>query len=394
MSYLSTAAAVPERNQKGEVTMKKVKVRRYQAGKRPDYAPQDSDYDDDDVSNEPITEAVSFRQRPSHDAEILEVRRPRAQGDGGVSAVRESNVSDDEDEEDVEARRERVRQKALQRMREEEHEALDRSDDASAAEKEESESSEYETDSDDDEEGDDDVMVKPVFVRKSDRSTVKRAEDVEMEEQRRIEEEATRQVERKIEAHNLVAEIVKQDAELEQNARKVEDVDDNDEGFEEEEYEAWKVRELKRIKRDRDERVTLEKERAEVEKLRNMTDEERRRYDLLNPKDKQDKAKMKFLQKYYHKGAFFMDTEDEVYKRDYHAPTGEDLVNKELLPKVMQVKNFGRAGRTKYTHLADQDTTQADAAWAQANPINVRISQQLGGAKPVFERPSSKRKRE
>lgn len=40
---------------------------------------------------------------------------------------------------------------------------------------------------------------------------------------------------------------------------------------------------------------------------RNMTDDERRMEDMMLGKHKgKDKAKIKFMQKYYHKGAFYM----------------------------------------------------------------------------------------
>ena len=55
---------------------------------------------------------------------------------------------------------------------------------------------------------------------------------------------------------------------------------------------------------------------------------------------------------------YLQDEEDEVLKRDFTEATLEDHFDKTVLPKVMQVKDFGRAGRTKYTHLVDQDTTQ------------------------------------
>lgn len=49
------------------------------------------------------------------------------------------------------------------------------------------------------------------------------------------------------------------------------------------------------------------KEKEELEKLRSMTEEERREYERRNPKEQTQKVKKKwkFMQKYYHKGAFF-----------------------------------------------------------------------------------------
>ena len=122
-----------------------------------------------------------------------------------------------------------------------------------------------------------------------------------------------------------------------------------------------------------------------MERLHNMTEEERRAALRNQPKlitNKAEKGKYKFLQKYYHRGVFYLvgclasniridgththtnththtqDEEDTVFKRDFAQPTLEDHFDKTVLPKVMQVKDFGRAGRTKYTHLVDQDTTE------------------------------------
>lgn len=159
------------------------------------------------------------------------------------------------------------------------------------------------------------------------------------------------------------------------------------------------LRELFRIKRDREQRQARAKEKAEVERRRNLTDAQRAAEDAaLGVNQPKEKAKWRFMQKYYHKGAFYMDDESireatDVRLRAADAATGEDKFDIASLPKVMQVKagKFGRAGQTKYTHLLDQDTTRAaevPSVWQQSEldrkqgvvaPVRNRWAHQLAG---------------
>jgi len=89
---------------------------------------------------------------------------------------------------------------------------------------------------------------------------------------------------------------------------RIDDVCTDDEN-DELEYEAWKIRELKRVKRDKEEKDQLDKERLEIDRLRNLTEEQRRQEQRNKPKqitNKAIKGKYKFLQKYYHRGAFYL----------------------------------------------------------------------------------------
>lgn len=240
--------------------------------------------------------------------------------------------------------------------------------------------------------------MKPVFVRKKERITIIEKEK-EALKQKKLEEDTQRQAEeRRRQTLKMVEDTIRKEQNKDKttNEPNINDVCTDDEN-DEIEYEAWKLRELKRIKRDREEREALEKEKVEIEKLRNMSEEERRVQLRLLPKtvtNKAVKGKYKFLQKYYHRGAFYLDKDDDVYKRDFAQATLEDHFDKTILPKVMQVKNFGRSGRTKYTHLVDQDTTQFDSPWSMENAQNIKFhSQQSAGIKPVFHKPSLKKRK-
>ncbi|OBS78760.1 hypothetical protein A6R68_18845 [Neotoma lepida] len=358
----STAGAVPVRNEKGEISMEKVKVKRYVSGKRPDYAPMESSDEEDE-------EFQFIKKAKEQEAE------PEEQEEDSSSDPRLRRLQNRISEDPTLARHRKIVEPEVVGESDSEVEG-----DAWRMEREDS-SEEEEEEIDDEVESLNPALVCPrphvVPVRK-DRVTVQERE-AEALKQKELEQEAKRMAE---ERRKYTLKIVEEETkkELEENKRSLAALDalNTDDENDEEEYEAWKVRELKRIKRDREDREALEKEKAEIERMRNLTEEERRAELRANGKVITNKA----------------DEDEEVYKRDFSAPTLEDHFNKTILPKVMQVKNFGRSGRTKYTHLVDQDTTSFDSAWGQESAQNTKFfKQKAAGVRDVFERPSAKKRK-
>jgi hypothetical protein len=83
------------------------------------------------------------------------------------------------------------------------------------------------------------------------------------------------------------------------------------------------------------------------------------------------------LQKYWHKGAFHQD--EEILQRHDFTEATESTTDVSMLPKVMQVKNFGKRSRTKYTHLLDQDTTAANGEFGATGGVKAGGKSTDGG---------------
>lgn len=214
------------------------------------------------------------------------------------------------------------------------------------------------------------VLLRPTFIKKDKRKDSVVAADNKTEEDSWAEEQARR----KEKADAMIQEQLEKDAAARAAGKKdwdddeieeVQQVDDTDDLDRETERAAWKLRELKRVKREREAIETAEKEREEIERRRNLSKEERDAEDkefLENQKEEQEgKGKMGFMQKYYHKGAFFQDDAkaEGLDRRDIMGSRFQDDSNRELLPQYMQIRDMtklGRKGRTKYKDLKSEDT--------------------------------------
>ncbi|KAK7215326.1 hypothetical protein V2G26_003329 [Clonostachys chloroleuca] len=211
------------------------------------------------------------------------------------------------------------------------------------------------------------LMMRPKFIPKNQRG---KANEQEKEEAARLaEEEARRKA-----ADQLVEDQIKRDLEARAAGKKHWDDENNEEsdvdttdGLDPEAEEAaWRVRELKRLKRARTAIEEREAELAEVERRKNLTEEERQAEDEAHiarqKEEKEGKGKMSYMQRYFHKGAFFQEESEAagLLQRDIMGSRIQDDVrNREALPEFLQRRDMtklGKKGATRYKDMRTEDT--------------------------------------
>ena len=242
---------------------------------------------------------------------------------------------------------------------------------------------------------------KPMFVPKHKRNIIVTQTQEEQKQKDKYEQEQLLKEKRIRTSRAIVAEVVATEKENQQNeslynggdqnefsesgGAAIPPPNDHDPTTEEDKMkqrDVWEVRELLRLLRDFEEYVHIQEEVKERERRRNMTEDERLQEDINSGKyrkpgeqrrqQRSEKDDGVYLQRYFHRGAFYMD-EDSLSKdkndvrhraAEYaNAATGEDKVNLKALPKVMQVKKFGFAGQHKYKGLAKEDTTDKSISY-------------------------------
>ncbi|KAK7205283.1 splicing factor, Prp19-binding domain-containing protein [Myxozyma melibiosi] len=366
-----------------------IKRTRYFPGKRTSRTPSPDPSSSDDERDQP---------------EDADQNYATAQNDTPV-AITEFAADEDKDEEEDEEKQSsrQIARRVVEPVKE------------SRAKKESSESEESESDDDSEEESDESseeeepkrVLLRPIFVPKNKRS-VPTKQATEAEEQLAVEaaktqkKEATlleiqNQIRLESEAHARRQQHEANDVSLVANADDIDDTDDLDPAAE---RAVWKLRELRRVKREREELEERERELEELQARREMDEEDKIREGLERVRQQQQEKKDKrgnvgFMQKYYHKGAFYQD-DDAVKRRDFHEKTIDEVKDKTALPKILQVRgdDFGKRGRSKWTHLSAEDTSQgADSPWFDPQSrVNKRAREKLGGMHDAYPNKSKKPK--
>lgn len=222
------------------------------------------------------------------------------------------------------------------------------------------------------------IMAKPIFVPKHKRNLIQSEEKKWEEEEARQQREKDLDKKRKMESRLMVAKQMAavndsvHDDDMDEESGGATNVppNDDDEVDRGKERDAWELRELGRLLLAMDQQKRREMEELEYQRRRQMTDEQclledtkAGRYQAPGS-SRQGQPTGNFMQRFYHRGAYYMDEEewdesDVRHKAAHYArsATGDDKIDKTQLPDVMKVKSFGFANQTRYKGLANEDTT-------------------------------------
>ena len=238
------------------------------------------------------------------------------------------------------------------------------------------------------------MFLRPIYLDQNERTTLKQKELDEIELLAYEEKEKKLKEEKKLETKKIVLNYLLEDElgakknETDDNSRQLPDDNDNIDDLKE--YEQWKIRELNRIKRAVLEEKQKIDDMLEIERRRNLTDDQRKEENLKLGSDdtiRAFKSKYVFMQKYYRNGVFFNDLaqndKDHILNRDYNIATADERINKSVLPKILQKRRglFGKRSQSKYTHLVDQDTTCFEKDFKVPENLFEKSLQSAGGIK-------------
>ncbi len=363
------------------MTANPVKPARYRAGKAagPESS-SESEGSGSEQEDDTAKKAPPRRAAPPKFASAAGPGRIISRGDGAKINLQGVGAGDRADEE---ARRQAAKAARLAAEKQAKEEGFV-TEEEEESEEEGSEEESEEEESSSEEEAPRRLMMRPKFIPKSQRqgngaatTTTTAAAATTLKEKGEEDEEAAAEA-RRAAADELIEEQIKKDLAARSAGRKhwEDDADGSDAGAEvddtddldpEAEYAAWKLRELKRLRRERDAIEAKEAELAEIERRRNLTEEERRAEDdahvARQREEKEGRGKMAYMQKYFHKGAFYQDESKAagLDKRDIVGARFVDDTNRELLPKSLQLRDMtkvGKKGATRYRDLKSEDTGQ------------------------------------
>lgn len=338
------------------MTANPIQAPRYRPGKA---VPEDNSDSDSDASETQAEAAPHQSSKPT----------PKFNSAAGIASNLSKVDLNERRKQAAAAEAARVEEAKALRAKEEEGFVTESEEEEGSEEGSEDESEDEESESE--EEAPRRVLMRPTFIKKDKRKANGGGVDDEKAEEERL---AVEEARRKALADEIVEEQIRKDLAAKAAGKKnwddeeddEDEIDDTDDLDPEAEIAAWKLRELKRIKRDREAIEQREKDLEEVERRRNLTEEERKVEDeefIAKQKEEKDgKGKMAYMQKYYHKGAFFQDDSkaEGLDRRDIMGSRfADDVQNRELLPQALQMRDMtklGKKGATKYKDLKSEDT--------------------------------------